>query len=260
MAALRRNSLAEEVIASPPCRDGASPVPTRPWARMLARWMVFTGEFRRRRIPSMCIRQLGSVETRNSAPAASALPALASPMAAEIMWNLTANAQNRSNLRCRAFPPVRAPAPAAKVLAVPVSNLVRARSGRHRERRPDGKARAKVGAPRHLHQEFGKLKHPPAQRYSFVVNRCPRQQLRIEIADHGCRLSWRDTPPIRIPERPAQSVPPAAPRVIPVASVEGPAGHSRFALADSRTRIPRAAAPRPYPGRFPGSTGPQSTG
>ena len=56
-------------------------------ARMDARLMARTFDFFRRRIPSICRRQLGSVAVTNSAPEASALEAFASPMAAAIIGN-----------------------------------------------------------------------------------------------------------------------------------------------------------------------------
>src|ERR1017187_1819488 len=60
-------------------------------AKMLAGCIVRTRDLRRRSTPSICIRQLGSVEARNSAPQVSAKPALPSPIAAEIMLNFVAN-------------------------------------------------------------------------------------------------------------------------------------------------------------------------
>src|SRR5579864_2128757 len=59
-------------------------------AKICARWIVRTLDFRWRRMPSMCIRQLGSVEVRNSAPVCSAFPALVSPIAPDIILNLIA--------------------------------------------------------------------------------------------------------------------------------------------------------------------------
>jgi hypothetical protein len=60
-------------------------------ARILAKWIAFTGDRFFRNTPSKCIRQLGSTDVTNSAPVALAFSDFVSPIAAEIIPNFTEN-------------------------------------------------------------------------------------------------------------------------------------------------------------------------